>query len=1039
MPTAIRTYQTRWWQGLDEEKVVCTLCPRECHIPKNSRGFCFVRANVDGELVLTTYGRSSGFCIDPIEKKPLNHFLPGTPVLSLGTAGCNLGCKFCQNWDISKSRQMDTVAGKAGPDTIVQAALQTHCRSLAFTYNDPIIWAEYAIDIAKVAHENDLKTVAVTAGYISPDARAEFFSHMDAANVDLKAFTETFYRKLTQTALEPVLQTLKYLKHQTDVWFEITNLVIPGENDSVDEFKRMCHWIVTELGDDVPVHFSAFHPDFKMMDYPPTPHQTLIAARQIALDAGIQYAYVGNVNDHTNQSTYCHACGKRVIERDWYQLGAYKMVGQQCAYCNTPIPGVFDLSGPGNWGRKRQPLAINDQTEFINQSTLTPISINGQESRLMTDSDTQKPMVEFDSQQQNALLDFVRGHVHAAVTGNETRITQLPHELEKAPAFGCFVTLQMDDKLRACRGRWNQAQEISTEPLGELLAGVARDSSLQDFRFPTISANELSRLSLDISIMHSPSMLSEHGEALVGAVEIGKHGLVIMHPQGRGLLLPHVATEQGWDARTFLCQLCAKAGLRKNTWLEDDQTQIMTFQTTLLKQGPPVEPFLPSNISANQYTELLGLARKVLCGDLSPTPLPTILTQTWPDELGVYLISNTNQNASALGANQSLAKLVTMACQSLAKSRTPSRFIQRLVVLYNGVRLSAVDYPNRHVNLSFNGVLAESPKSWSLNLPSNQSQKDRVGQAMQHAGITHQAWRIAQNQGHAKPRLTSFDLFVHDAVQCPGGVDSRPAARAGQFYPDTAQDIHSQIKEQMDKVQDVASRHARAVMLPHAGWAFCQDMIARTLAEVHVPDLVIVIAPKHTPHGAHWSVANHQSWELPSGLVPIDTECVGQLLDLMPSLKCESQAHDQEHAVEVLLPWLVAKNPTVRVVPMVFGHSNFEQLEELGETLAKLIEKMDAPPLIVISSDMNHFDDVQTTHVKDKQALDAMCSGDGQKLFDTCLNNQIIMCGMRPAVAVMHALSVNGPIKPRLIAQADSSAVSGDSTRVVGYAGVVID
>jgi AmmeMemoRadiSam system radical SAM enzyme/AmmeMemoRadiSam system protein B/AmmeMemoRadiSam system protein A len=991
---------------------------------------------VDGQLVLTTYGRSSGFCIDPIEKKPLNHFLPGTPILSLGTAGCNLGCKFCQNWDISKSREMDTVAGQAGPDAIVQAALQTQCRSIAFTYNDPIIWAEYAIDIAKAAHEQNLKTVAVTAGYITPEARGEFFSHMDAANVDLKAFTENFYRKLTQTSLQPVLDTLIYLKRETDCWFEITNLIIPGENDSSDELKRMCNWIAQELGADVPVHFSAFHPDFKMLDTPRTPHEKLIEARQIAIDAGIQYAYVGNVNDHANQSTYCHICGKRVIERDWYQLGSYQLNDHTCAHCGTVIPGVFDVNGPGNWGRKRQPITINDQTRFENQTTT--LTIDGQERTRMPDEKPSQPMIDFNEQQSSQLLDFVRAHVNAAVTGNETRIPTLPDELTNAPAFGCFVTLQMDEKLRACRGRWNQGQGITTEPLGELLAGVARDSSLQDFRFPVICEQELNRLSLDISIMHSPLMLEEKGEALVEAVEVGKHGLVMMHPGGRGLLLPHVATEQGWDARTFLCHLSTKAGLRKYTWLEDKDSQVMTFQTRLLQQGPPIQPFLPRLICANHFNALLTLGSNVLKGDLSPMALPNILTQIWPDELGVYLISNTHQNASALGANQSLAKLMTMACQSLAKSGTPSRFIQRLVVLYGGVRLSVMDYPNRHVNLSFTGVLAESPKGWSLSLPSSNKPTDRVGQAMQDAGITVKAWRLAQNKGHAKPRLTSFDLFVHDINQCPGGVESRPTARAGQFYPENAAQIATQINEQFAKYHNPSTQQVRAVMLPHAGWTYCQEVIAQTLGPVGVPDVVIVIGPKHTPHGAPWSVANHQQWELPTGNVPVDTQTVAKLLDLYPSLKCESQAHEHEHAVEALLPWLQAKNPKVRVVPLAIGHSNYEQLEDLGKALGQLVVSMDTSPLLVISSDMNHFEDADTTQVKDKMALDAMLQADPKLLFDTCQNNQISMCGMRPAVAVLHALASGGQIKPTLIAQAHSGQITGDNTKVVGYAGMVI-
>ncbi len=355
--------KTRWWHAdpEDETKVICTLCPRECHIKAGGRGFCFVRANVEGELQLTTYGRSSGFCVDPIEKKPLSHFLPGTPVLSLGTAGCNLGCKFCQNWDISKSREMDTLAGVATPEAVVAEAKHLGCRSIAFTYNDPTIWAEYAIDIAKVARREEIKTVAVTAGYISPEPRKAFYEWMDAANVDLKAFTEDFYRRLTQTHLQPVLDTLIYLKRETDVWFELTTLVIPTENDSPDELKRMCDWVVENLGVDVPMHFSAFHPDYKMLDYERTPHETLVAARRIALDAGVRYAYVGNVHDPRHESTYCPDCGKLLIERDWYELSAYALEGNQCSSCGTTIPGVFDPAGPGKWGRRRLPVRIAER------------------------------------------------------------------------------------------------------------------------------------------------------------------------------------------------------------------------------------------------------------------------------------------------------------------------------------------------------------------------------------------------------------------------------------------------------------------------------------------------------------------------------------------------------------------------------------------------------------------------------------------------------------------------------------------------------
>lgn len=285
------------------------------------RGFCFVRQNVDGQMALTTYGKSTGFCIDPIEKKPLNHFYPGTAVLSFGTAGCNLGCKFCQNWDISKSREVERLSQLATPDTIAVAAKATNCRSVAFTYNDPIIWAEYAIDTAEACRREGVKSVAVTAGYISPAARPAFFHAMDAANVDLKAFTEEFYHKITYSQLQPVLDTLRWLKHESDVWFEITNLLIPDANDSPDEVRRMCDWILEAVGADVPVHFTAFHPDFRMTDRGRTPHETLLQAKQIAIEQGIRFAYVGNVNDVKNQSTWCPSCQHLLIKRNHYQIG----------------------------------------------------------------------------------------------------------------------------------------------------------------------------------------------------------------------------------------------------------------------------------------------------------------------------------------------------------------------------------------------------------------------------------------------------------------------------------------------------------------------------------------------------------------------------------------------------------------------------------------------------------------------------------------------------------------------------------------------
>jgi pyruvate formate lyase activating enzyme len=348
----------RWHHPLADGRVQCDLCPRHCRLRPEQRAFCFVRQRVGDDIVLTGYGRATGFCVDPIEKKPLNHFFPGSSVLSFGTAGCNLGCKFCQNWDISKARQIEALSESATPVQIAEAAKQAGTESVAFTYNDPVIFAEYAIDTAQACRELGIKTVAVTAGYITKLARADFFRYMNAVNVDLKAFTDGFYSKLCFAELGPVLDTLKYLHNETDVWLEVTTLLIPGHNDSEGEIDRLCAWYAAELGPDVPLHFSAFHPDYRMREVVGTPPETLARARAQAKAHGLRHVYTGNVHDPAGQSTYCAACGGLVVARDWYRIGAYQLNGDRCGHCGTRVPGRYAATGPGGWGRQRRRLRI---------------------------------------------------------------------------------------------------------------------------------------------------------------------------------------------------------------------------------------------------------------------------------------------------------------------------------------------------------------------------------------------------------------------------------------------------------------------------------------------------------------------------------------------------------------------------------------------------------------------------------------------------------------------------------------------------------
>jgi pyruvate formate lyase activating enzyme len=334
------THEARWWEPMDNGKIHCYLCPRHCHIGEGQTGFCFIRKVEDGRLLQLGYGRPAAIQIDPVEKKPLNHFFPGTKIFSMGTAGCNMGCFFCQNWDISKAKSDQVNAADLTPEQVVTTAVGYGCPHLAFTYNEPTIWSEYVIDIAKVAHERGLNTVMVTNGYITREAFFDVYQHIDAANVDLKAFTENFYSKITLTHIEPVLQVLKWLRHETDVWFEMTNLMIPTLNDSGDEVKQLCDWVLENLGDDVPLHFTAFHPDFKLRDKPNTPPETLHRARSIAIEMGLNFVYEGNIfSDGAN--TICPGCKRAIVRRSWHSVVTNKLKEGSCGYCGTAIPGVF--------------------------------------------------------------------------------------------------------------------------------------------------------------------------------------------------------------------------------------------------------------------------------------------------------------------------------------------------------------------------------------------------------------------------------------------------------------------------------------------------------------------------------------------------------------------------------------------------------------------------------------------------------------------------------------------------------------------------
>ncbi|MEM7456306.1 MAG: AmmeMemoRadiSam system radical SAM enzyme [Planctomycetota bacterium] len=852
----------KWW-AVDGDRVVCNLCPRDCRLNEGDRGFCFVRQNIDGKLRLTTYGRSTGFCIDPIEKKPLNHFLPGTPVLSFGTAGCNLGCKFCQNHSISKSREVEKLSALASPESIAAAAFAHQCRSVAFTYNDPVIWAEYAIRTAQACRERNIKSVAVTAGYISPEARAEFFGHMDAANVDLKSFSEEFYQKVTLSKLQPVLETLLWLKRESDVWFEITNLVIPNHNESDDELKRLCEWVVNNLGPDVPLHFSAFHPDFRLQDQPRTPHETLIGAYDIAMASGVKFVYLGNVHDLERQSTYCHSCGVLLIERDWHQLGSYRLSGSSCSKCHAEIPGRFERK-PGTWGRKRQPVKIVQPSRRITSGisgTTNSRKPQGCENRRFV----------LDEQQQNALHHAACQFVLAESYKSKTQLADPDiGGIANKEVFGAFVSLKRGYQLRACVGFSGRKST-----LGKAIAFAANRCVHHDNRFPAVQPHELNNLTLEVWLLDDLIKVGCEPEERVAAIKVGRDGLMIQKDGSRGLLLPGVAIDHGFDERVFLEQACLKAGLHKDSWRESGTT-------------------------------------------------------------------------------------------------------------------------------------------------------------------------LYRFEGQVVKRLFERELLPPSATIQPGSKHRvRMPWVAGKFYPATESECRKQLEAlaatSVATLTASSTGRSRSAMIPHAGWRFSGAVAMKTLAHTALAETVIILAPKHTAHGAAFAVSPAAQWRTPVGEIAVDSSLANDLVTNVCGMTWDDAAHARDHGIEVLLPMLTHFRPNLKIVPVAVGTNELKHCLQVGQQLGSLIKGMAQPVSLIVSSDMNHFESEKETRRRDQLALNALVTRNPAHIYQTVRQHRISMCGVMPLIIGLQALNTAGlQKKVQPVVYSNSSVVSGNKERVVGYAGVLL-
>jgi AmmeMemoRadiSam system radical SAM enzyme/AmmeMemoRadiSam system protein B/AmmeMemoRadiSam system protein A len=1035
-----------WWhEDMSDGRIVCDLCPRTCRLGEGDRGFCFVRQNRDGEMLLTTYGRSTGFCIDPIEKKPLNHFYPGTPVLSFGTAGCNLGCQFCQNWDISKSREVERLSELALPETIAEAAVATACRSVAFTYNDPVIWAEYAIDTALACRARGIHTVAVTAGYIMPAVRPAFFGAMDAANIDLKAFTEDFYQKITYSHLQPVLDTLTWLQQESDVWFEITNLLIPDLNDSDDELRQMCDWIVQSIGSDVPVHFTAFHPDFRMRDRPATPVDTLLRAREIALNQGLRFVYVGNVHDSSSQNTWCPACGTLLIERDWYLLGTYGLRGNRCGKCGERIPGHFD-SEPGTWGAKRQPIRISDygRTPPRPSDKREPSAMQQTEHAVSDQTDSDRP--ELTEQQRAAIHRAACEIVSAAAQHTDVRLSDATLAgAAETKVVGAFVTIRRDRQLRGCCGMLGRPQTLLAA-----LSAAGQRTAVDDPRFPPVSASEFPYLDLEVTLLFHFQPLSQQGSARVQEIEIGRHGLRIQRGQQAGLLLPSVPVEHGWDAETFLRQLCRKAGLPVTAW-KDPDAQLTRFEGLSIAGSFDAgdvtwtgNGLLPD---AAQLNRLQLFTRRNLCA-LAAGAVPAcfppesadgsvagIVLQLHDSRSGRSMILSRRQARGELPLQSTLLELTQAAARRVSPDHVDDVRVD-ICLMQDATTHGTLDQPDlRGISPANRAVVVGHADRAAIVFDPSRTPEQLVQHAASLAGV--QDGQAASVHSYAVA-CTASSLEFSNTPVAVAGTQERVAAVAGTFYPAEAARLNELLEQCLGTLPETKERWP-AAMVPHAGLQYSGRIAADVLKRIQIPDTAIIIGPKHTRLGVDWAVAPHTAWQTPIGSVAAELSLAETLAARIDGLQLDAAAHAREHAIEVELPLLLRLAPATRIAAIVVGGGSLQQMLQFGRQLADLIRGLPAPPLLLISSDMNHFASDTENRRLDEMALAAMQTCQPERLYDVVTSNGISMCGVLPAVIVMEALrQLQGLQQVVRVSYGTSGDVSLDRSRVVGYAGMLL-
>jgi AmmeMemoRadiSam system radical SAM enzyme/AmmeMemoRadiSam system protein B/AmmeMemoRadiSam system protein A len=1026
----------------EDERIRCVACGHRCLIGEGKRGICKVRFNDGGQLKVP-FGYVAGLQCDPVEKKPFFHVYPGSDALTFGMMGCDLHCSYCQNWVTSQALRDSAAVAPVRPVTpaqLVDIALRERARLVVSSYNEPLITAEWAVAVFEQAKAAGLACAFVSNGNATPEVLDFLAPWICAYKVDLKSFDDRHYRELGGT-LGNILDTIRMI-HDRGIWLEIVTLVIPGFNDSDAELREMARFIAS-VNADIPWHVTAFHKDYRMTDPDATPPRTLLRAAEIGAEAGLRFIYAGNLPGRVGawENTRCPGCGDTLIERYGYLIRAYRVtpVGG-CPRCQTILPGIWPA-------QKSAVRTGNDMTAYV-QRLPRAVTIAPQTGVPMTTASPPAAASSFplNVDDQERLMITARAMVRAIAHGDETK----SHDAELANfgarlIAGAFVSLKRGKQLRACTGNLGDLM-----PLPVALKDAATRTVWEDVRFPVVSPSEIDHLEMEVWLLHTPAIVSVNGEDRVAAITIGKHGIQVVRGQQRGLFLPSVATDSGWDALQFLNQACLKAGMHASAW-RDDATTLYTFEGQVMRcrlgDGSATPPRRPPVCELGDLAKYAELCRANIIALLSGT-IPSYFFPNLPDGdvTGVMLSLQSGGPPTHLlqltlrgsvPVQTTLFKLCQNAAEVLTRQRPTLEAIKALdikIAILNDPVLhgSVQEHDLAGVDSAHRAILVVERNKNAMVFDASKPAEEVVAEAVRQTHVTQPAGASV----FSLDTLSSGPFTLANVPQPVRGPAIRQPGAAGTFYPAEADKLSAIVDELLAGESQPAPW--AAAMLPHAGLAFSGRLAARVLKRLRLPRTIIVIGPKHTAFGMDWAVAPHQTWAFPGGSIESDFILARRLCEAIPGLEMDSLAHQREHAIEVELPLLARLAPESRVIGLAIGAGDLADCKRFAEGLASVMKEREDRPLLLISSDMNHFAPDAENRRLDAIALDAIERLDPTSLYETVTQNHISMCGLLPAVIVLETLKLLGGLtRAERVGYATSADVTGDTSRVVGYAGML--